>query len=860
MKRLMNLLARYFEQVPDHVRKWKIGVWLFFIAFTVFMAMGFGRVKFDASIEGWFEAEDPIIVAFDWFHHEFGSDDHLYIAYKPKDGDVFSEKSLKTLHALQEEIETRVTRLQVGDTSPLKHVVKITSLINAPVLRAEGNALISNKLVGDKVPASAVQREAIRSTAQAQKSFPLLYFSKDYKYGGILIETNFGAIPVDADGATAKPLEIGAEGVDLSAPSAAVSSNATSRPKFKPTDLAEYVELMDEIKAVIYKPQYAQQFDYYPVGNIASAEYSLDMVKEMGLLNVIALLVITLLLWFLFRSLSAVVWSITIVILSVIWMVGITAWLGMPITAFVMVAVMLTLAVGVADVVHVLSAYMTSRNEGHAHAAAMRHGFRHVVVACLLTSITNIAAVMALSITPVVPIDVFALMCTLGVALPFIFSVYLLPLMLDVWAPRPQQKQGRGWFARLIPNASHFIVRPLQRVLPIVERRPMVFIAIFLAIFGVSLYGATKTQVDTDPTKSFPDESLIKRAVHVVDRYMLGSQSMEIYFDLGKENAFHDPMVLNAMDHLEQTIEKKYGHLVVRASSMVETVKNSYRTLNGGRADMYVIPKTKEAVSQTLFLFNQSNPEDRRKLVSDNYDKARVNVRMYNAGSFEYAKTWDAIRADIDVSLAEVRKSYPEARVSITGVLALLMEGADYLTHSELASFGFALVLICAILLLLFGSFKAGFITLVPNLIPALLAYGVLGLFKIPLDITTMMIAPIIIGIAVDDTVHFLTRYQSEVEMDGDIRRALRTTIEEAGHSVLFNTLILGLGFGMLAFSSDGSVMLLGVLGAVAMVMGLLSDLFLLPALILVFKLDFRKSQDTSHPISATEPPLPRTD
>ena len=856
MKRLMDRLTRYFEQVPERMRRMKVFAWLFFLATTVFLAMGIGRARFDASIEGWFEQDDPMIVALDWFHHEFGSDDHLYIAYRPKDGDVFSEKSLKTLLAMQQEIEAKVAAVQAGDASALKHVVKVTSLINAPVLRAEQDALISRKLVGTRVPETAEGREALRAIAQTQDAFPLLYFSKDFKHGGILVETDFGAIPIDGGSETqAATTDIAADDLDFSAPAETEAVTVEERPKFKPTDLAEYMALMEEIKAIIHKPEYAAHFEYYPVGAIAAAEFNLEMISEMGMLNVAALLIIMLLLWVLFRSLSAVVWPILIVILSVVWMVGITAWLGMPITAFVMIAVMLTIAMGVADTVHVLSGYMSSRNEGHDHAEAMKRGFRHVAVACLLTSVTNIFAVLALSITPVVPIKVFAFMCALGVALPFLLSVYLLPLMLDIWAPRKAADVDRTLIGRLLPNANRMLGGVLKKVLPAVERSPAAFIAVFMVIFAVCIYGATRTKVDTDPVGSFPEDSRIKQSVRLVDAHMMGAQSMEIYLDLGTENAFHDPVVLREIDALQERIETRYGELVVRTSSLVDTVKSSYRVLNEGRQEMYVVPDTREAVSQTLFLFNQSNPDDRRKLVSDNYDKSRISVRLYNAGSYEYARTWEQMGEDIQRTVATIRKTYPDAEVEITGVLALMMKGSDYLTRSEVTSFGLALVLISCILLLLFGTLKAGGVALIPNLIPAILAYGLLGLFDIPLDITTMMIAPIIIGIAVDDTVHFLTRYRTEVTAHGDIRRALRDTIDDTGQAVVFTTVVLGLGFGIMGFASDGSVSNLGIFGSLALLMGLLNDLFLLPAMILVFKLDFRKESTAAFPEEVSAAP-----
>ena len=851
MKRLMSSMVRHFENVPDALHRKALWVWLLVLAATVFCAIGIGRAKFDTSIEGWFEKDDPLIVAFDWFHHEFGSDDHLYIAYKPKDGDVFSEKSLTVLKRLQQELQQRVAKHKEAESSALQRVVKITSLINAPVLTAENGALISKRLVGQEVPASAEGLARIERIATSQKSFPLLYFSKDHRYGGILIETDFGAIPADA-AAGGQPSKAVGPGTDLKLEDPGASAVAKTRPRFKPTDLADYVALMDEVKAVIEQPAYAAHFDYYPVGSTAAAEYNLGMVTEMGLLNMAALLIIMVLMWFMFRSLSAVVWPVAIVLLSIVWTIGITGWLGLPITAFVMVSVMLTLAVGVADTVHVMSAYLSGRREGQDHRTALRTGFRHVAVACLLTTFTNIVAVIALSVTPVVPIQVFAFMCALGVGLPFLFSVYLLPLMLDLWAPaasakpagssKPGREPGRlgAWLARSIPDVSSRLKGVLEKTLPAVEKRPVSIIAIFTALFVVCIYGSIHTKVNTDPVASFPAEYKIRQSVDVVDRHLMGAQSMEIFLDLGQVNAFQDPFVLQTVEKLQRRIEATHKDLVVRTTSLVDTVKNSYKALNGDREDMYVIPPTRNAVSQTLFLFNQSNPEDRRKLASDNYDKSRVSVRLYNRGSYEYTSAWEGMRADIDRAVQELKRQYPAATVSITGMLPLMMQGSDYLTSSELQSFGLALVLVSVTLLLLFGSIQAGAIALMPNLIPAILAYGALGLLDRPLDITTMMIAPIIIGIAVDDTVHFITRYRNEVVIDGDIRRALQATITDTGQSIVFTTVILGLGFGVMAFASDTGVANLGLFGFAAIVVGMLNDLFLLPALIIVFGLRFQ--------------------
>ena len=142
-------------------------------------------------------------------------------------------------------------------------------------------------------------------------------------------------------------------------------------------------------------------------------------------------------------------------------------------------------------------------------------------------------------------------------------------------------------------------------------------------------------------------------------------------------------------------------------------------------------------------------------------------------------------------------------------------------------------------------------IALIPNLIPALLTLGVLGISGVPLDFFTMMLAPIIIGISIDDTVHFISHYQQKLAKDGDVNSALRHTMSEAGPGVVFTALILGLGFGIMAIASAAGTSNMGKFGALAIFMGLLNDLFLLPALLLAFKPKFKTVADPAAEVQA---------
>ncbi|MBT7152156.1 MAG: MMPL family transporter [Deltaproteobacteria bacterium] len=863
MNKFLFAMTVYFETVPDRMRKKRWLVWIVFIALTVFAGFGLQRTEFDMTLEGWFSDSDPIKVALDEFHAEFGSDDGVFIVYKPADGNVFSAASLKAVQGIREELLSFRMRLKEGETSALKHIVRINTLVNASVLTVEDDSLVSRQLVGKRIPQSQQEVEQIRTTANAQKNFPLLYFSKDEQYGGIFIETDFGTVPLDSEESSAEEGEEDEFGEEMEEDEAVIADGSVvvERPRFKSTDMNEYLDLMDAINEVLHKQEYAGHLTYYPIGNAPMMAYGMEIMNEMGPMYMSMILIMMVLLWLLFRSLSAVVWPISIVVLSTVWVVGFTGWLGITITTFLMLTVMLILAVGTADAVHIISGYLFARNNGDSHGLALHFAYKKSALACLLATLTTMMGMLSLTFTPIMHIRVWGFMSAVGVVLALVFTIYLLPLMLDLWSPttekvnsltEPKNKTNRllqvlllitapfRWLGRmvgrLIPDLSFYLQKLLDQIIPIVEKSPAAFAGLFLAIFGVCLYGATLVVVDSNLIEQFKEGTLIRKTYEIVDRNMMGSQNMEVFVDMGRENAFQDPAVLKTMDRLQETLATKYSHLVVRTSSLADVVKDSYKTLNEGRKEMYIIPKEPTMLAQTLFLFNNANPEDRRKLVSDDYRKSHITVQLYNSGSYEYTRVFDRMQGDIDQAFIGLKTDYPEMDISITGGLALMMELSDYITLSQAKSLGLAIVVISIILIFVFGSYRAGLISIIPNLIPATLTFGLLGLFSIPLDADTMVIAPVIIGVAVDDTIHFITHYRGEVLLDGDITRALKETIKEVGQAITFTSLILGLGFSVMAFSNHMGTSNMGRFGTLAIFVALLCDLFLLPAMILIFK------------------------
>ncbi|MBT7891134.1 MAG: MMPL family transporter, partial [Deltaproteobacteria bacterium] len=320
-------------------------------------------------------------------------------------------------------------------------------------------------------------------------------------------------------------------------------------------------------------------------------------------------------------------------------------------------------------------------------------------------------------------------------------------------------------------------------------------------------------------------------AVLLIDKVMGGTQSMEVHLGFRKMDALKDPRVLNAMEKLQQYLESQQGHFVVKTDSLVNVVKNSYQVLNENRPEMYIIPQDRPSLEQTLFLFDSANPDDRQLLVTDDYREGRIAVRLYNYGSIAYLDFLKEVKQKISELFDPLKSDFPGIEVQITGGLALMMQMIDYISWSQIQSFGLALIVISILLLFVFGSLKLGLIALIPNIFPVLMTFGTMGLLGIPLDGDTLIIAPIVIGIAVDDTIHFLSHFRVELSESGKITDAIVFSIKEVGQAISFSTIILVLGFLTLTVSTHMGMARFGYLTAIAFISALLADLLLLPAL-----------------------------
>ena len=865
---LLNRLNLWFEKLPDRARRRRKLVWSIFIALTLLIVSGGAFVKIDMTLDSFFQDDDPTKLEMNRFRSLFGSDEVAYVIYKARDGDVFSEKSLRLVREIQEELLHYRLYLSAGEMSPLDHITDVKTILNVSFMEAGEDSLISRNFIGDIIPQTNEEREKIRKAALEHPDYPLLYISENTEYGAIIIRTDFGtkikgepySTPYRDDFAEStqehtnntenfgfEEFESEEEAFDVGSENVAVIElgQTGGLPEFETPGMPDYAEFMRVLNAKLGQAKFSEHLEFHPVGNPPLMAFFNDViVEEIGLVSALSIVLIAVVLWILFRSFSAVVWPLVIIIVTLLWVVGLIGWTVETMSMMLNIIIFLVLAIGVADTVHILSGYLFFRNHGESHEEALRSVFRKTALACMLTSITTMIGMFSLLLVPIKPIQSFGLFSGIGVFIAFLLTVFVLPLMLDLWSPYAKNPKASLTKKkhRLDDDGQrmHFVQSILRKVEPLSYRFPLAVTLSFVLAAVILAYGITKVKIDTNMVNIIKEGQPMRTTYNLVDRFMGGSGSAEILVNTGKIDGLKDPRILNAMDDLQIFVKNEFPHLVTKSTSLVNISKDSFKALNEGQDSMYVIPDDPGILANTLFMFNNANPKERRRMVTDDYSLGRISVNLRNSGSQEYNDMIFRIHNFADRRFAELKSDYPKLKVRVTGTLAMLSQMTDYISWSQVRSFGLALIVISLLLLLVFSSYRAGMVALLPNIFPVLTIFGIMGYLEISLDTDTLLVAPITIGIAVDDTIHFLTNYRAEVSKHGNIKEGIIKTFRETGQAITFTSIILSIGFLIFLMSSHQGLSNFGIMSAIAFFTALLADLFLLPSMCLLFNVRFK--------------------
>ena len=516
-----------------------------------------------------------------------------------------------------------------------------------------------------------------------------------------------------------------------------------------------------------------------------------------------------------FRTPQGVVAPLVTGLSSAIWGVGLMAFFHIPMNVVTVAVPSLVLVVGFAEAVHIISAYHGCLRAGRDKLHALTDAVEEAALPILVTTVTTVLGFATLIFSDITILIQFGYAATLGLLANFAATLVGIPLLLRVW-PQPKRLRAgamdesgagssvEGW----IPSACEWILR---------HRVPIS--AVFALLAAASIWGWYTLRVDTDFVSYFPKNSFIHQRMRDVDQSLKGASAFFVVVDTGRENGIADPAVLKQIASLQTFLESVPG--IGNTVSIVDYVSQLHATLTGTSSGKRAVPDSADIVAQHLLLMDRTQTARFLDLPAAS---ANILVRHSLTGSWELSR---ALR-QLDAYLAQHVRGI---EVHAAGQSVLANRAADYMAVNEVTSFAYTLAIIGLIHSALFMSVKAGLLSLVPNVVPVLYGFGLMGLLDIPLSTGTAMIATIAIGIAVDDTVHNMVTYSRQLNEHHDERTAVVRTMAIQFRPIVFVSMALASGFAVLAFSRFVPTIHLGLLSAFVMIAAMVSELVLSPIL-----------------------------
>lgn len=800
------------ESIYRNPKKALLGLVLLFVA----MASGMPKITIDTSTEGFLHDDDPILIEYNEFRAQFGRDEMVLLTIVSDK--IFSESFMGRLKQLHNELETGVP-----------HLNDITSLINARKIVGDDGSLIVEDLL-ETWPNNTQQWQTVRTETMANPLYTNFLLSEDGNITTIAIKTD----AYSSEGVNDDPLAILEEGAGFDdvgfANEGAVADSTPIEERPFLTD-AENSALVRRIKDII-AGYHQDDFQIYLAGSpVVTETLKSSMTSSMARFVVMAISTIALILFLMFRRVSGVILPLLTVLMTVISTVGLMSHMGIAIKLPTQILPSFLLAVGVGASVHLLSIFYqrlqhnqnSDLMEGGAEEA-MGYASGHSGLPILMTSLTTAAGLASFAGSDVAPVSELGIFAAIGVMISFIYTLILTPALMGLFKVkaltgniRNDNQPTTTLLDRFLNWVSHFSIHHSGKII--------VGSLLFLAI---SFTFALQARFSHEPFKWLPEDNPARIATDFVNDNMRGASSAEIIIDTGQENGLYDPAIMAGLAQLGEDVEKIATEqlYVGKSQSVADLLKEIHKALNENRDEFYTIPDDRELIAQEFLLFENSGSDDLEDLVDTQFQKARFTAKMPWVDSIYYA--------DFVANLHEMFSSVLGTGViiTVTGMAVLLGQTVVAAIYSMSEGYILAGGIITLMMILLIGNIRLGLLSMIPNLAPIIVILGIMGLLDLPLDLFTMLIGSIAIGLAVDDTIHFMHNYRRYYNRYGDLERAIRETLHTSGRAMLVTTIVLSTGFFLYVFSSLNNLFNFGLLTGATIIMALLSDFFLAPALL----------------------------
>lgn len=523
----------------------------------------------------------------------------------------------------------------------------------------------------------------------------------------------------------------------------------------------------------------------------------------------IILIASIILLLLLFRRVSGALIPIGVVTFTFLTVLAIQVLLGYKLNNFTINLPLFIVAIGIADAVHVYSIWILHRQEGDENFIAVENSLRKNFLPIFLTSLTTTIGFATLTISEVIPVLTLGIATASGAILAFIISVIWMPSVLLIL-----KKEFKSEIIEKIKEK-----KPLGYGKFIVKHDKQIAI-ITTVIFSLLAIGLTKVKIDSNTIRYFDESVEIRKSTEFTSDNLTGPMAYEIVVDSKEEGGIKDPTFLKTVELFYKDFQKTYPD-VRHLNSLLDTIKRFNKVVNNSEE----IPDNRNLIAQYLLLYSLSLPQGME--INDKMDikeqRLRVTARVNIVDTSKDLEMIDYV--------SEWWKQTPYS-ASVQGQTAMFAHMQKDVTNTLVYSLSIAILLVSLVMLLIFKRFKILWVFVLPNILPVILVIGLMGWIGITIDIGVAIAGAIIIGVAVDDTIHFLVKYFDARKRGLSMEETFDEVLRYAGKAILFTTIILSIAFSLFAFSTFTPNQNFGVVTAFALIIAFVVDLVLLPALL----------------------------
>ena len=765
----INKINQIFEKFGSLIIRLRYGVVVVFILALMFGFAGLKKIQTDAGWDKWLLDSSKLKMAEDEFKDIFGNND--YVGVLIQSDLMFEPDTLGLIRDLGKELKTQV---------PFADDVMSITDCEFSSGSEQGIEIISP--VPDPIPRDKETLAGIRHRILSKPLFNGKLISPDARFSWIILRLT--PYPEGWRSKDHKSAEM-------------VAGNAAAAI----------------IRQDKYKPLDPKSSGMPIIAHDKTAFFKKEMSRTMGLSLIVSLVVLTLAL----RSFSGIVMTVIVTAGSVILTFGILGWVGKPIdVGMIMVPLYLGIAVSIGYSIHIFTFFKRHFLKTGKRKDAVRLAVKETGWPILFTALTTVGALFSFHFVDVKPVRWIGSSTMLLVTIIFFMVIIMIPALLSFGKDRDVKQ------TRLHSNA--FLENLMAKLAALVLARPVSIMILFSLAILMAVAGLRYFEVNFDIRKNMGLKVPYVNRLDKVCKSPLGAlYSYNLVVEFADENMAREPDNLKKLDLLEQEVITY--PLTKKITSITEIIKDMNQVLHDGDVAFFAIPDTREMVAQIMLLYENAGGREAEKWIDYEYRRLRLTVDIKDYNTVE-------VYRDLHRITEKAHALFPGADVTLAGTVVQFTVMQDIVSKGQLKSFLIAICVITGLMVLVFGSFKIGLIAMIPNITPALAVGGLMGWIGVPLDMMTITIMPMLLGLAVDDTIHFINHAKLAFENKRDYAHAISHTFSAIGIPLLFTSLILTANFSVYLSSPANVLVFMGLFTGTGIMTALLTDYLVTPVLL----------------------------